>query len=568
MTTTGIRFYSALVFVLILAISADRTAGAAVSLTLKDGTSVKLYDKSYALVIGVSEYQEWPDLPGVQGDIESVSKILKRHGFKIIKLMNPSRIEFDAAVRNFIADYGQAENNRLLVYYAGHGHTHTTRHGRQLGYLVPADAPLPYKGHGPFKRKAISMLDIETFAKQLESKHALFMFDSCFSGSLFELTRAVPDVISSKVAKPVRQFITAGSGDQTVPDKSIFRSQFVAGLNGEADANRDGYITGTELAQHLENTVTNYTRRAQTPRYGKIRDPYLDKGDYVFVVPGYQEKLAKEKVKMENSRKLESNLQVELAYWDSVKESNDPLLLNTYLKKYPNGQFAELANVSIQRLEMAQKQSQEQRLNQQEEAARREREIEKQRKLLAEIQKQKQMLAMARSANSVRTSTILPMGHHNRISVIAYAPVDLDYTEGFSSTKQYSAMMLNTLHGSIKIHSSGSAEISKMESYRTAEKLMYDKKDRLAKSICNQTKSDYLFAMSLEEKTMGIPNHQRSVRLVAFDCDKATRIRHNFLPRIYGKGMYNPNRREYPRERSIKNELNRFISEFVQTVAG
>lgn len=568
MTTRDLLFSAALGFTLVWGIFANQTAVAAVSLDLKDGTSMKLYDKSYALVIGVSEYQEWPDLPGVVGDVESVSKNLKRHGFEIIKLMNPSRIEFDAAVRNFIADYGQAENNRLLVYYAGHGHTHTTRHGRQLGYLVPADTPLPRKGHGPFKRKAISMLEIETFAKQLESKHALFVFDSCFSGSLFELTRAVPDVISSKVAKPVRQFITAGSGDQTVPDKSIFRSQFVAALNGEADANRDGYITGTELAQHLENTVTNYTRRAQTPRYGKIRDPYLDKGDYVFVVPGYREKLTKEKAKTENSQKRESNLQVELAYWDSVKESNDPLLLTTYLKKYPNGQFAELANVSIRRLQIAQKQSQEQRLNQQQEAARREREIEKQRKLLAEIQKQKQMLALARSANSARSSTILPMGHHNRISVIAYAPIHLDYSEGFSSTEQYSAMMVNTLHGFIKIHSSGSAEIRKLESYRTAEKLLYDRKGRLAKSICDQTKSDYLFAMSLEEKTMGIPNHQRSVRLVAFDCNKATRVRHNFLPRIYGTGRYNPNHREYPRERSIKIELNRFISEFVQTING
>jgi formylglycine-generating enzyme required for sulfatase activity len=81
----------------------------------------------------------------------------------------------------------------------------------------------------------------------------------------------------------VRQFITAGDADQVVPDESIFRRQLEAALrDGEADTNRDGYITGTELGVFLEDTVTNYSRKSQTPRWGKIRDPNLDKGDFVF----------------------------------------------------------------------------------------------------------------------------------------------------------------------------------------------------------------------------------------------------------------------------------------------
>jgi hypothetical protein len=83
----------------------------------------------------------------------------------------------------------------------------------------------------------------------------------------------------------VRQFITAGAADQEVPDDSVFRRQFVAGLAGEADMNHDGYVTGSELSQFLEYTVINYTRGAQTPQYGKIRDPFLDKGDFVFFLP-------------------------------------------------------------------------------------------------------------------------------------------------------------------------------------------------------------------------------------------------------------------------------------------
>ena len=45
--------------------------------------------------------------------------------------------------------------------------------------------------------------------------------------------------------------------------------------------NNDKYITGTELGMYLHNKVTDY-ESGQTPQYGKIRDPDLDEGDFVF----------------------------------------------------------------------------------------------------------------------------------------------------------------------------------------------------------------------------------------------------------------------------------------------
>ncbi|MGH9843230.1 MAG: hypothetical protein ACREEM_31205, partial [Blastocatellia bacterium] len=155
-------------------------------------------------------------------------------------------------------------------------------------YIVPADAPVPDEGNpGPFKSFAISMSDIEKFAREIESKHALFVFDSCFSGSLFRVrSDSVPDSISDLTDRQVRQFITAGTEKQAVPDESVFRRQFVKALAGEADRDQDGYVTGTELGYFLRTTVTDYTRKMQTPEFGKIRDADLDKGDIVFVAPG------------------------------------------------------------------------------------------------------------------------------------------------------------------------------------------------------------------------------------------------------------------------------------------
>jgi hypothetical protein len=42
------------------------------------------------------------------------------------------------------------------------------------------------------------MTDIDKMATEIESKHVLFVFDSCFSDSIFDTTRAISDEISCK----------------------------------------------------------------------------------------------------------------------------------------------------------------------------------------------------------------------------------------------------------------------------------------------------------------------------------------------------------------------------------
>ncbi len=251
------------------------------------GQLTPLYSGSYALLIGVSDYTGgWRDLPGVAQDIEAVSAALREDSFQITKVMNPTRASLTQAIEDFISQYGEQNDNRLLIYFAGHGETLTTPDGRQLGYIVPADAP-PSRNQAAFKRTAISMQAVDNYAQQIVAKHVLFVFDSCFSGMLFDVLRrsGPPPVISLKATQPVRQFITAGTASQEVPDQSLFRQYFVRGLRGDADLNRDGYITGTELGDYLEAQVSNYSRNAQTPRHGKLRNPQLDQGDFIFASP-------------------------------------------------------------------------------------------------------------------------------------------------------------------------------------------------------------------------------------------------------------------------------------------
>jgi formylglycine-generating enzyme required for sulfatase activity len=87
--------------------------------------------------------------------------------------------------------------------------------------------------------------------------------------------------------QPVREFISSGEAEQQVSDDGTFRKLFLDALAGkepDADANHDGYVTGTELGLFLQQKMTNFTNNRQTPRYGKLNAYGYDRGDFVFQV--------------------------------------------------------------------------------------------------------------------------------------------------------------------------------------------------------------------------------------------------------------------------------------------
>jgi len=254
-----------------------------VPITDSKGNQVGLYTGSHALLIGVSDYTAgWSDLQCVPDELNQVETALKGHGFNVEKVMNPKSGQLEKAFKDFIGRYGYDENNRLVFFFSGHGYSR--KRGRK-GYLVPTDAPLPTKDKRGFLQKALTMTQILTWAKDLEAKHALFLFDSCFSGTIFK-TKSLPKApphISAITSRPVRQFISAGDAGELVPARSVFVPSFIRALRGEGDLSGDGYVTGSELGMHLRDKVIGY-ETGQTPQYGKIRDPDLDEGDFVFVV--------------------------------------------------------------------------------------------------------------------------------------------------------------------------------------------------------------------------------------------------------------------------------------------
>ena len=246
-----------------------------------------LYTESHALLVGVSDYRGgWPDLESVPRELAQVQAALESQGFDVVTRLDPDADGLKDAFEGFINQYGYDPDNRLLFFFAGHGHTWEDAN---QGYLVPADAPRPATDTGDpgpaFLRKALHMSQILAWSRQMTAKHALFLFDSCFSGTVFK-TRSLPTHpphISRATTETVRQFITAGSAGEEVPARSVFTPAFVDALTFRwGDLNGDGYITGMELGLYLQAKVPEHAR--QSPQFGKHPDYHLSRGDFLFAV--------------------------------------------------------------------------------------------------------------------------------------------------------------------------------------------------------------------------------------------------------------------------------------------
>lgn len=302
----------------------------------------EVYRGSYALLVAGYDYDKeatgWEPLPGARGDIDALNRGLSAHGFDVEVLENPTYRRFDEAISSFIAKKGRVAEHRLLVYYAGHGWTEEA-FGVKNGYIVPTDAPHPERDLSTALQRLVSMDVFEGYAKEMLARHALFVFDTCFGGAIFEATRSRAETVSSSlelqelVRSPVRMFISAGNERESVPDFSYFRRAFVRGLNGEADADTDGLVLGQELGAFLRAEVSEHS--STTPQWGRMTLGELGLGDILFH-------------SLEHGASApDGTLRAQIDYWSVVSAVDEEGAYRAYLAAYPEGYFAALARMRL-----------------------------------------------------------------------------------------------------------------------------------------------------------------------------------------------------------------------------
>lgn len=235
------------------------------------------YEASYALVIGINDYQELPPLKSAVRDADAIAQILQTDlGFDVTLLRN-AEASRDAILEHVNGPLTRTKpDDRVLIYFAGHGATRQTARGDQVGLLVPHGA-----GQGEYHR-LIEMDYLIDLSKYLPAKHILFVLDACFSG--LAVTRSAPSagrLLEDLMTRRAVQAIAAGQQDQLVSDlwgpgqHSIFTGLFLERLR-----QRGGLLTGNEMGLFLQRQVGLHTRSRQTPHYGHLLGS--EGGDFVF----------------------------------------------------------------------------------------------------------------------------------------------------------------------------------------------------------------------------------------------------------------------------------------------
>lgn len=251
-------------------------------------TSEPPYRESWAAIIGIDNYQKWPKLRYAANDATAVRDLLvQKYKFKPQNVF--LLLDQDATREKILSLLGDKLANpdmvrredRVLVFYAGHGATRKLPSGRDLGYIIPVDADLTnYQG------RAISMTNFQDVAEAIPAKHLLFIMDSCYSG--LALTRGggianSTNYLQEIARRSAREMFTAGGADEQVADNgpnghSVFTWTLLQALDGRADLNGDGVITATELAAYVAPAVSSLSH--QTPAFGNM--PGSEGGDFIF----------------------------------------------------------------------------------------------------------------------------------------------------------------------------------------------------------------------------------------------------------------------------------------------
>jgi tetratricopeptide (TPR) repeat protein len=340
------------------------TSPAATSSATSQAGQIKAFPvsaKRWALVIGVDKYidPQISPLKGSDNDARMIADSLVRYaGFpqdQVILLATNQPVERQPTRVNILRRLSNLstavpKDGMLLVSFAGHG----MERGGQA-FLLPADAQISDQ-ISFLEETAISMNRVKQWIKETGVGQVVMLLDACRNdpGGRADapnpLSNAYTNAFNFDVRnREVQAFATVyatGIGQRayeyTEKKQGYFSWAVVEGLKGGA-ANEKGEITLSQLVKYVQDAVPK--RIAIDLGSTKQQKPFA-------VIEGYRaDELV---VAVTNSASNTTNnstpnvamvdpAAIELSFWESIKNSNNPDDFKAYLEKYPDGQFASLA---------------------------------------------------------------------------------------------------------------------------------------------------------------------------------------------------------------------------------
>lgn len=272
-----------------------------------------------ALVIGNAAYRNDP-LDNPVNDARLIAQALRNSGFAVALHENLDRAGLIDAMRGFGKQL--SENTIAVVYYAGHG-----LQLRDHNYLIPVDAEIRSEDEIP-----ITGLDIGFILGRMSAARSrvnIVILDACrtnpFSGKAGPKAQGL-----AQMDAPVGTLLAYA----TAPGKLA------------ADGAGANSLYATYLAQHLvtpglpvehvfkrvREAVVRDTRQLQVPWESSSLQ-----GEFAFV-PG---------AVPTTSTAGDVEAAGELAFWNSIQASTRADEYRAYLRQYPNGRFASLAQTRV-----------------------------------------------------------------------------------------------------------------------------------------------------------------------------------------------------------------------------
>lgn len=270
-------------------------------------------ERRTALIIGNSAYGQSP-LVNPVNDAQAMAATLGSLGFTVTKLENASKSQMSDALRKF----GDAiQNGGIgLFYFAGHG--------MQVGgqnFLIPVDANIAREDE-----VAADGVEMNLVLRKMDSaknRLNIVILDACrnnpFARSFRSSTRGLASMdapVSTLVAFSTAPGSVAadGSGSHGLYTEYLLRNLTEPGIKIE------------EVFKRTRFAVRQETRGRQIP----WENTSLEE-DFFFIAPAA------------GAAASSGPASAEMTFWSTIKDSRNPAEFDAYLRRYPTGQFVELA---------------------------------------------------------------------------------------------------------------------------------------------------------------------------------------------------------------------------------
>ena len=248
--------------------------------------------RSVIAVVGIDRYAAWPRLANAVNDAMATARLFTELGFEQVTAPLLDEAATGEAIRHLVTDdLAQLSfDDSLLLFFAGHGHTHTAHFGDtsvKTGCVIPVDGAPP-RGHitASWLRLDAWLSDVA----RLPPRHILVLIDACHSGVALGAQHKWRDdgaepatELAALQARRSRRVITSALDDQRAMDggpysgHSLFTGCLIEALSGGLAEGGRRIATGRELGQYLQRRVRSYPPSTQTPDFGTFE--LDDRGD-------------------------------------------------------------------------------------------------------------------------------------------------------------------------------------------------------------------------------------------------------------------------------------------------